>query len=140
VYHGLVPHALLRVIAVAREEKGHLLDALRKTRDSMQFRKICRYLTELVQQLGTGDRSDVDNLLAEIARKAGQGGFQQEAWDLSLPLVGDLSAGTVGSLRDRYFNPGKYYLRQLIRESAYVTESEYIATVKLMFPDLAKPA
>ena len=138
VYRGVVPHALLRVIAVARGEKDCLLDALRETRDSQQFRDIRNYLTELVQQLGQRDRRDADKLLAEIARKAGQGGFQQEPVNLSVPFAGDLSASTWGVLRDRFLNPGKYYLRQLIRESAYVSESEYLASVVLMFPDLAR--
>src|SRR5437899_263443 len=114
VYHGIVPHALLRVVTLARDKKS-FLDALRELRDSEQFREIRRLLTELVVQLGKGERGDADKLLAEIARKGGQGAVEKESWELSVPVVG--SIGVDGRAADevaRRRNPGKYYLRELI--------------------------
>jgi len=137
VYKGIVPHALLRVIGVARG-KEFFLDALRETRDSKDFTEIRRYLTELVCQLGAGERKDADRLFAEINRK-GQGSFQQESFQLSVPVVGGFGVGA--DLIDRFqrfWNPGKYYLRQLIRDSAYVGGPEYLNRIAGVFPELGE--
>jgi hypothetical protein len=137
VYRGVVPHALMRVIGVARS-KDSFLAALRETRDSNEFAEIRRYLTDLVVSLGTGDRSDADKLIAEIARKTGQGSLQRESFEVSVPVAGGLGVG--GGLIDafqRYWNPGKYYLRKLIQESAYVGGGEYEQRLSRIFPELA---
>jgi len=136
VYNGIVPHALLWVIGLARR-RGAFMDALRESRDSQTFREIRRYLTELVAQLGNGDRNDADKLLAEIARKSTSVSTQRDDWQLSVPIVGGFTVdGRALDAVSRRTNPGKYYLRQLIRTSSYTSESDYIRRLGQMFPEL----
>jgi hypothetical protein len=124
-YRGIVPHALLRVMAVARD-KSSFLDAVRETRDSTQFRQIRNYLTELVSELGHGERREADKLLAEIARRTSESGDEPEPWELSVPQ----------ERGQQMMNPGKYYLRRLIREAPFAAESDYRSKVAGMFADL----
>ena len=56
---------------------------------------------------------------------------------MSIPVVGGITVdGRAVDEVARRRNPGKYYLRQLIRTSSYVSEADYITRLVAMFPEL----